>query len=100
MSAHAFDTLQAAEMLTRAGIEDGHARAIVATVRDAVTESSATKADITGLEGEMASFKTVMKADLATVQVRIEARIESTANRPLVGGIAIAGVAVAVLKLF
>ena len=53
MTATAFDTLKTAEMLTAAGIEDAHAEAITAAMRDAVTEGVATKTDIANLENRM-----------------------------------------------
>ena len=46
MPATAFDTLQATETLTAAGVQDAHARAIVLMMRDAVTEGVASKADV------------------------------------------------------
>ena len=50
MSDAAFDTLKAAEALREAGIEEAHAKAIASTMRDAVTEGVATKADLAALE--------------------------------------------------
>ena len=44
MSDAAFGTLKATEALRGAGIEEAHAKAI--TMRDAVTEGVATKADL------------------------------------------------------
>ena len=48
MSDAAFGTLKATEALRGAGIEEAHAKAI--TMRDAVTEGVATKADLAALE--------------------------------------------------
>ena len=50
MSDDAFDTLKAAEALREAGVEEAHAKAIASTMRDAVTEGVATKADLAALE--------------------------------------------------
>ena len=50
MPACAFDTLKAADALIAAGIDSPHARAITETVRGAVTEGVATKADLANLE--------------------------------------------------
>lgn len=50
MSDAAFDTLKAAEALREAGVEEAHAKAIASTMRDAVTEGVATKADLAALE--------------------------------------------------
>jgi hypothetical protein len=53
MTGTTFDTLKATDMLTSAGIAEEHARAITATMREAVTEGVATKTDIAGLETRM-----------------------------------------------
>ena len=53
MTGTTFDTLKATDMLTSAGIAEEHARAIAATMREAVTEGVATKTDIAGLETRM-----------------------------------------------
>ena len=58
MSAHAFDTLKAADALMAAGIDPKHARAITETMRDAVTEGVATKADIAKINGRLDVLKT------------------------------------------
>ena len=84
MASASFDTLKAADALTSAGINEEHAKAIVSTVRDAVTEGVATKADIARLETKIAGLET---------------KIEATANRILVAVIAVGGLIVAALKL-
>ncbi len=53
MPAYAFDTLKAADALIAAGIDSPHARAITETMRDAVTEGVATKADIAAVNSRL-----------------------------------------------
>ena len=53
MTGTVFDTLKATDMLTSAGIAEEHARAITATMRDAVSQGVATKADIADLKADM-----------------------------------------------
>ena len=53
MPAYAFDTLKAADALIAAGIDSTHARAITETMRDAVTEGVATKADIAAVNSRL-----------------------------------------------
>ena len=53
MPACAFDTLKAADALIAAGIDSMHARAITETMRDAVTEGVATKADIAAVNSRL-----------------------------------------------
>ena len=55
MSFAAFDTLKAVETLREAGIEEAHAKAIANTMRDAVTEGVATKADLRTAVAELKS---------------------------------------------
>ena len=64
----AFDTLATAEALKAAGMEDAHAKAIAGAMRDAITESVATKADISRLEGKV-------EADIARLESKIEADV-------------------------
>lgn len=124
MSALAFDTHAAVKALTGAGFDDAQAEAITDTVRGAVTESVATKADIARLEGKIetevarleAKIETEIagvKADVAGVKAdfarleakietevaRLEAKIAETANRNLLATAALISVAVALLKL-
>ena len=58
MAGATFDTLHAAKALTAAGFEARQAEAITDTIREAFTESVATKADIAALRAEL-------KADIA-----------------------------------
>ena len=60
MPACAFDTFKAADALIAAGIDSPHARAITETMRDAVTEGVATKADIAELKTEISAIKWFM----------------------------------------
>ena len=76
MSATAFDTLKAAEELTAAGLPEAHAKAIAGTMRNAVSEEVATK------------------ADLANLEARIDARIAALETRMVKFG---SGLAVAVV---
>lgn len=50
MSVTTFDTLKAVKALTGAGMEAAHAEAIADTMREAVSEGVATKADLANLE--------------------------------------------------
>ena len=54
MAGATFDTLHAAKALTAAGFEVQQAEAITDTIREAFTESVATKADIAEVKAEMA----------------------------------------------
>ena len=69
-----FDTLRAAEALTRAGVAETHARAIVATVSDAIGDQVATKSDIAGMNAEIAGLKTDvagLKTDVAGLKTDV-----------------------------
>ena len=48
-----FDTLRAADVLTQAGIDEAHARAIVAMMSGAIGEHVATTSDIAGVKTEI-----------------------------------------------
>ena len=54
MASSTFDTLQAAKALAAAGFEARQAEAITDTIREAFTESVATKTDIAEVKAEMA----------------------------------------------
>ncbi len=70
-----FDTLHAAKALTAAGFEAEQAEAITDTIRDAFTESVATKVDIAELKAELkadiAELKAELKADIAELETRL-----------------------------
>ena len=53
MAVATFDTHAAVKALVRAGVEPPHAEAITDTVRDALSEGVATKADLAALENRM-----------------------------------------------
>ncbi len=65
MASATFDTLHAAKALTAAGFEAQQAEAITDTIREAFTESVATKADIAEVKAEIAEVKAELKADIA-----------------------------------
>ena len=58
MASATFDALHAAKALTAAGFEAQQAEAITDTIREAFTESVATKADIAEVNAEIAALKT------------------------------------------
>ena len=70
-----FDTLEAAEALVRAGLQERHAKAIAVTVRKAVSEGVATKADIREVEtkidavdAKVDSFRAELKAEIGAIK--------------------------------
>ena len=65
MAGATFDTLHAAKALAAAGFEAQQAEAITDTIREAFTESVATKADIAGVKADIAEVKAELKADIA-----------------------------------
>ncbi len=75
MASATFDTLHAAKALTAAGFAAPQAEAITDTIREAFTESVATKTDLAGLESavaaDLAEVKAELKADIAEVKVDI-----------------------------
>ena len=78
MATTTFDTLHAAKALTAAGFEAQQAEAITDTIREAFTESVATKTDIAGLKADMAELKAEVKADMAglkTDMAELETRV-------------------------
>ena len=64
MTTLAFDTHKAVKALKEAGFDDPQAKAVVATVGEAIGGSIATKADI-------AELRTTTKADIAEVRAEI-----------------------------
>ena len=74
MASATFDALHAAKALTAAGFETQQAEAITDTIREAFTESVATKADIAEVRTEIAEVRTEiaeakaeLKADIAAL---------------------------------
>ena len=65
MASATFDTLHAAKALTAAGFEAQQAEAITDTIREAFTESVATKADMAEVKAEIADLRAEVKADIA-----------------------------------
>ena len=57
MTSATFDTLKAVKALTAAGFDAQQAEAVTDTVRDAMSEGVATRADIAGLEARIAELK-------------------------------------------
>lgn len=79
----AFDTLKATKLLKASGFEETQAEAVVATVRDAIAENVATKADVTeagnelkleiaGVRAEIANARTELKDDIAGVRAELK----------------------------
>ena len=60
MASATFDALHAAKALTAAGFETQQAEAITDTIREAFTESVATKADVAEVKTEIAALKARM----------------------------------------
>ena len=80
MASATFDTLHAAKALTAAGstgplLEAQQAEAITDTIREAFTESVATKADIAGLEAAVATDVAEVKAEIAAVKAKLKTDI-------------------------
>ncbi len=73
MSVVAFDTHAAVTALREAGFDERQAEGVVATVRDAVVEGVATRADVDRLEDKMATGADVaeVKADVAEVKAEL-----------------------------
>ena len=79
MASATFDTLHAAKALTAAGFAAQQAEAITDTIREAFTESVATKADLAGLEAavaaDIAEVKAKLETDIAEVRTELKADI-------------------------
>ena len=71
----AFDTLKATKLLKESGFGETQAEAVVATVRDAVAENVATKADLAEtsneLKIEIAKVRGELKDEIANVRTEI-----------------------------
>ena len=125
MTIVAFDTLTTAETLTDAGIEETHAKAITAAMRDAVIEGVATSADIDRLEGKIGRLEDKMMSEIAGLEGKIgrledkmmsentrietatrtdiaslETRISESKNHTILAVFGIAGLLFTALKLF
>ena len=75
MSTASFDTLEAADDLTRAGLTEPQAKAIVATMRRAVSDGVATKGDVaelrTELKGDIGELRAELKGDIGAVKAEL-----------------------------
>ena len=73
-----FDTYTAAKALRKAGFDERQAEAAVVMVRDAVTESVATKADLSRLEDKVAILEDKMatKADLSRLEDKMATKAD------------------------
>ena len=73
MPVAAFDTYTAAKTLRAAGFDENQAEAAVTVIRDAVAESTVTKADLQAglaeLRADMADLRADLKADMAATYV-------------------------------
>ncbi len=69
----AFDTLKATKLLKASGFEETQAEAVVATVRDAVSDNVATKADMGELRAEMGALRAELKADMGELRAEFKA---------------------------
>ena len=81
MASATFDTLHAAKALTAAGFAAPQAEAITDTIREAFTESVATKADLAGLEAAVAADIAEVKAELKTDLAEVKAEIAGLETR-------------------
>ena len=75
MSTASFDTLEAADALTRAGLTEPQAKTIVAAMRRAVSDGVATKGDVaelrTELKGDIGAVKVELKGDIGAVKAEL-----------------------------
>ena len=90
MTVATFDTYTAAKALRKAGFDERQAEAAVVMVRDAVTESVATKADFSRLEDKVATLEDKMatledkmatKADLSRLEDKMAILEDKMATR-------------------
>ena len=92
MAGATFDTLHAAKALTAAGFEAHQAEAITDTIREAFTESVATKADLAGLEAAVTS-------DIAEVRTEMAERFEALYKQLWLMALGIVTAVAAIVKL-
>ncbi|CAN5724674.1 hypothetical protein BH23PSE1_BH23PSE1_19300 [soil metagenome] len=69
------DTLKFVRKLTEAGMDRGHAEAIVEGLNEADSSDLATRADIARLEATIAGLATTTKADIAGLEATTRAEI-------------------------
>ena len=77
MSVASFDTLTAARTLEAAGLSGSQAAAVVETVRVAVIEGVATKADVAGLRAEVAPEISELRAEMKSEFSDVRAEMKS-----------------------
>ena len=74
-----FDTMEAAEALTRAGLPEPQAKAVAITVRKAVSEGVATKSDVgelrTELKGDISELRAELKGDIGKLRAELKGDI-------------------------
>ena len=92
MASATFDTLHAAKALTAAGFEAHQAEAITDTIREAFTESVATKADLANLEAAVTS-------DIAAVRTEMAERFEALYKQLWLMALGIVTAVAAIVKL-
>lgn len=107
----AFDTLQTAENLKSAGIEELHAKAIATAMRDAVISGTATRADLVEFKSEITSefaeFKSEVRDEISGVkseisELRGEMKAENASMKVwlMTTTIAVGGIIIAAAALF
>ena len=99
MAGATFDTLHAAKALTAAGFEAQQAEAITDTIREAFTESVATKADIAGLEAAVTTDIAEVKAEIAALETRVVERFEALYKQLWLVALGIVTAVAAIVKL-
>ncbi len=99
MASATFDTLHAAKALTAAGFEAQQAEAITDTIREAFTESVATKADIAGLEAAVAADIAEVRTEIAALETRVVERFEALYKHLWLMGLGIVTAVAAIVKL-
>ena len=95
MASATFDTLHAAKALTAAGFEAQQAEAITDTIREAFTESVATKADIAAVKADIAE----VRAEIAALETRMAERFEALYKQLWLMGLGIVTAVAAIVKL-
>ena len=94
-----FDTLVYARRLKEAGVDDAQAEAHAEAMRDAITESVATKADIARLEAKIDTGLAGLRAEIDTGLASLKAEIAASERRTMIAMLALAGVVVAIVTL-
>ena len=94
-----FDTLHAAKALTQAGFAAPQAEAITDTIREAFSESVATKTDIAGLEAAVAADIAEVKAEIAGLETRVVERFEALYKQLWLVALGIVTAVAAIVKL-